>query len=208
MNCECKDTSAYKCVHLWIKTRTRGNILGLRGVIHTHTRRHTCALSREQTLYLMSIKRCWLKSQVHSIFPRATFISAPGRRLFSKFEMSPWAESGDSALLFVFPAAPAVLKKKMPLRKPIWAYQPYQLKMNLNSGCRWWYWDNAWWVRKMGGVGNVYYYTVYILCVCVCAYTFHKHKKFQGSIQSNFLGKRQRTTRQEMSTILNVFSWF
>lgn len=138
----------YKCVCAWIKARTRGNMMALRRESHkqTHTDVH---YPEEQSLYLMSIKRWWLKFQVHSIFPRAMFISAPGRWLFSKFEMSPWAESGDSALLSVFPAAPAVLKKKMPLRKPIWAYQPYQQKMNLNSGCQWWYWDNAWWVRNI-----------------------------------------------------------
>ncbi len=168
------------------------------GVTHTHTHTHThtqrCALSKEQTLYLMSIKRWWLKSQVHSIFPRAMFISAPGRRLFSKLEMSPWAESGDSALLSViFPAALAVLKKKMPLRKPIWAYQPYQQKMNLNSGCRWWYWDNAWWVRNIVGGKCVLLY-ILSLCVYVCIYTWHTHKKFEGSKQCHFC-KRKRTTR-------------
>ncbi len=166
MICECKDTSTTNvCVNQGADTWKHGGLEASH--THTHTHTHRCALSKEQTLYLMSIKRWWLKSQVHSIFPRAMFISAPGRRLFSKFEMSPSAESGDSALLSViFPAALAVLKKKMPLRKPIWAYQPYQQKMNLNSGCPWWYWDNAWWVRNIVG-GDVYYY-IFCLCVSMC----------------------------------------
>lgn len=174
MICECKDTSA---TNVCVRGSRRGHVetWWAWGVIPTNTHTQRCALSKEQTLYLISIKRWWLKSQVHSIFPRAMFISAPGRRLFSKFEMSPWAESGDSALLSVFPAALTVLKKKMPLRKPIWAYQPYQQKMNLNSGCRWWYWDNAWWVRNI--VGGKMCIIIYILslCVYVCIYTCHTH---------------------------------
>ncbi len=168
----------------WIKARTHGNMVGLRRDTHTHTHTERCALSKEQTLYLMSIKRWWLKSQVHSIFPRAMFISAPGRRLFSKLEMSPWAESGDSALLSViFPAALAVLKKKMPLRKPIWAYQPYQQKMNLNSGCRWWYWDNAWWVRNIvgGGGGGI---IIYFVSVCLCVYLYMPYTQEVWGIQT------------------------
>lgn len=173
-------------------------------VWYTHTHTHRCALSKEQTLYLMSIKRWWLKSQVHSIFPRAMFISAPGRRLFSKFEMSPWAESGDSALLSIFPAAPAVLKKKMPLRKPIWAYQPYQQKMNLNSGCRWWYWDNAWWVRNIvGGKMCIIIYICLCVSMCVSIHAIHTRSFRDPNNVISVKGKEQPDNVNHIKS----FSW-
>lgn len=106
---------------------------------------------------------------------------------------------------FFFPVAPVMLKKKMPLRKPIWAYQPYQQKMNLNSGCRWWYWDNAWWVRNI--VGGKMCIIIFCLCVSmfVSIHAIHTRSLRNPTKVISFVQWKENDN-QTMSTILKVLA--